>query len=117
MFQPKTNFRKQEVFQEHKPPVRHTEYAKIDEGDLITFEQSKEYNQGDYDLYKIQEDERMDEMERDFELLKQKKAKLEKVSNELLNLQCTQSTSEENQNQMGKGRTYKGSKNQGSYEY
>ena len=55
-------------------------------------------------------------MENDFKKLKEKKAKLERVSNELLNPQYTQSTSE-SKNNIIKSKSYKLLNNHASYEY
>lgn len=58
-------------------------YTPVDE-DIVTFEQSKEFNHLDYDMYRISERDRIYEMDNDFEKLKQKKEKLQKVTDELL---------------------------------
>ncbi|CAI2385141.1 unnamed protein product [Moneuplotes crassus] len=58
-------------------------YTPVDE-DIVTFEQSKEFNHLDYDMYRISERDRIHEMDEDFEKLKQKKENLQKVTDELL---------------------------------
>lgn len=96
-FKPKTNVKNYDS--EFTPNGQNNlmRYTPHDQ-DMVTFEQSKEFNQGDYDMYKVTEDERLQEMDDDFLKLKEKKQRLEKATSELLNPQLTRSSSDSIEN-------------------
>lgn len=92
-FKPQTNVSKYQT--ETKYRTNPSGYAIYDNDELVMFEHSKEFNQNDYDMFKISEDERFRDMEKDFMNLKQKKQNLEKATNDLLNPHLARSIPED----------------------
>lgn len=73
----------------------HHRQVNLNDEDFVTFEQNIYFEHSNYDLTRNANSDNMFEVEDDFNRLRKKQQELEKISNELLNNQLTQSTDTE----------------------